>query len=173
MDGIVNNYKEELKYLDYMIYRDTVDCNINGYWFVKFENWRFDIKTKINKLDSIISDVLPKIKDLDSENKFTSIIIEKKNVLKSLDIKYKTIEANYMKNDEFYRSLINTYRKAYENTFFDSSQKKKYIEIGIDIQELLKNEFLQFFQEYNKIRSTFIDINKYIFNIKKMFDLDD
>ena len=78
-----------------------------------------------------------------------------------------------MKNDEFYRSLINTYRKAYENTFFDSSQKKKYIEIGIDIQELLKNEFLQFFQEYNKIRSTFIDINKYIFNIKKMFDLDD
>ena len=62
MDGIVNNYKEELKYLNYMIYRDTVDCNINGYWFVKFENWRFDIKTKINKLDSIISDILPKIK---------------------------------------------------------------------------------------------------------------
>lgn len=174
MEGIIVPYKIERGYLDYLIYEDTIDCAISGLWFVKHEDWRFDIKAKINKLDSIINSTLEEIKDLDSEKTFTVIINEKKKLLQSLAVEYAKIVKNYMKSDGYYRSLINFYRNAYNNktSFFDFSQKRKYIEISIHIQKLLKNEFLKFFSEYKKLRNTFIEINKYILNIKKMFDLD-
>ena len=176
MEGLVDPYTTDFESLIYYIYEDEARCSISGIWYVEREQYNFNIRDKINKLDEIVDNLLNKInKEQKQENPENQIkmLEDKKNELADLLKQYNEIEKNYIEFDKYQREqLFEFYKNKYEDTWiFEFAKRKMYLNIMLDIQIIIKNKFHEFFDNYKKIRESFFRINNYIIKFKKLYSI--
>ena len=175
MEGLVNPHPVNTYNYTYDMNLDEPIISIMGIYFVESEKSIFGIKEKVEKLDSIINEILEVIIKAKNPNDdyIIKTIKEKQNCLKALPIKYKDIKNNFIENDKYYREeLFEFYRKSYHNaSSFAFSERNKCISIMNDIQRILREKFLIFYDDYTKILDEFFEINNYFIKIKKLYNI--
>ena len=141
MEGLINPKSSDLD-IPYIIFDDNPICCVAGIKFVQRESQNFGINEKIDKLDGIANNIINKLENISSENKesFISTIKNKKNILKNLLLKYKTIEKQFIEDDQFYReNLFEFYKNKYDDApLFSFAEKRLFFANMIDIQILIK-----------------------------------
>ena len=176
MEGLINPYKSnvKVKYAIFTKWSKWMMCSADGIFFIRDEE--FQLKEKIAKLDSIVEQVLDKLKETDSDNiaNIIDTINEKRDLLKDILKEYKKIKNKYIGYDKFYRlEVFQFYKNEYDNIIFDIFKKEKYFLIGLDIQKLLRDKFTDFFHNYSRLIDRFIEINNYIVKIKILFNIQE
>ncbi len=178
MEDLVNPYDSDIKNRRYTIFNDGDHCSIDGIWFVETESqsWRFNLKDKINKLDTIINNFLNKLDDdPEQENRenLIKMLKEKKCMLADLLTQFNNIEKDYIEFDKYHREeLFQFYRDKYQYAWiFDFTEKSMYLSIMKNIEIIIRDKFNEFCKTYLKIRETFFKINTYIIKLKKLYNV--
>ena len=177
MEGLVNPKTDDINSLVYLIWKDRPNITVEGIWFIQREHNHFGIESKIKQLDDIINHQLNLLNDISYEDKSNLIdkIKIKQQTLQVLMQKYEVIRNIYFDYDKYYREdLFEFYLNKYkEIPLFHFAERKKFLSIIKEIQELLYQKFIDFCDAYCNIRDDFFEINDYILRIKKFFNFQD
>ena len=176
MEDLVNPFDSDIKNKVYIIFNDGENCSNQGIFFVETEDWNFNIKDKINKLDAIIANLLTKVIETPNQENRENLIKKKKkkkNILADILKQYNELEKNYIEFDKYHReNLFEFYKNKYQNAwFFDVAEKRMYLSIIKNIEIIIGNKFDEFCKDYVKIRNSFFEINNYIIKLKKLYNI--
>ena len=174
MEDIINPHWSDINERKFVFFYDAPILTMAGVWFVEGEEHHFGIHKKIEMLDSIIVNIINRLKDDSYENKNYMIeqLKEKQKLLKELLSKFADIKNKYLENDSYYRNKVFEFYRAkyYDTPLLSFFQRNHYMSIMIEIQTLLYKKFRELCRDYVKIRDDFFEINDYIIRIKKFFN---
>ena len=171
MEDIENPYWTDLNKVQQNVFWNWKITDTGGKDFVLNEHKNFDLAGKIVKLDTIIDDILNKLKKEKYEymDELVNKIKENKKLLKELLVKYNEIKEKYLQFDKFYNELFDFHLDRFIAKGI-GDQRTRFTAIMNNIQIIMRDKFFDFRQRYFAIRNSFFDINQYIIKIKKMFN---
>ena len=171
MEDIENPYWTDLNKVQQNVFWNWKIINTGRKEFVLNEHKNFDLAGKIVKLDTIIDDILNKLKKEKYEymDELVNKIKENKKLLKELLVKYNEIKEKYLQFDKFYNELFYFHLDSLIAKNI-GDEWTRFTAIMNNIQIIMRDKFFDFRQRYFAIRNSFFDINQYIIKIKKMFN---
>lgn len=164
VDEVFNIIKEY-----YMIYYDDPPVySVKSCDFFVMEEQIYHLKKRIDDLDKIISSLLEKLNSMDfpDKNNIIEQVQKQQGMVKSYQIDYKKKFDFCCDNYKFYMDTFDVYKSKYYSAKYN---KKKLLDIFVTIQELIRDNFFAFYNQYSLIRQHYKESNEYILKIKEKF----
>ena len=153
----------------YMIYYDHPPLySLKSFDFFILEKKVYHLRKRINDLDMMISSLLEKLNlmEFPDKNNIIEQVQNKKDLVKSYQIRYKKINDDYVNNFRYYRNVFNFYKNKY---YGGKYEKKKILGICVTIQELIRDNLFSFYNQYSLLKKLYEEANEFILKIKDKF----
>lgn len=87
-------------------------------------------------------------------------------MIKSYQIRYKKIYDDFGNNHNYYKNVFKFYESKYYSGKYNDN---KIFEIIVTIQELIRDNFFGFYNNYSLLRRLYEESNEYILKIKDKY----
>jgi hypothetical protein len=152
-----------------MIYYDHPPLySLKSFDFFILEKKVYHLRKRIDDLDMMISSLLEKLNlmEFPDKNNIIEQVQNKKDLVKSYQIRYKKINDDYVNNFRYYRNVFNFYKNKY---YGGKYEKKKILGICVTIQELIRDNLFSFYNQYSLLKKLYEEANEFILKIKDKF----
>ena len=173
MKKLINKENEDNVFIQ--IDKERLFSSPEGFCFVKLEYLNFGLEKKLNELINRTSNLIKKLElnNYNDQINLLNSLNKKNNSLKEYIKRLNEIEDNYITNLYYYIDVIAFYRNKYANTpiiFF--AERKKYKDLNIHAQILLKECFNDFHKEYCALKKSYLEEKQIISDIENKFNIN-
>ena len=170
MEEKVDKVEQVFNYIKnyYMIYYgDPPIYSLKSFDFFLLEEKLYHLRKRIDNLDMMISSLLEKLNlmEFPDKNNIIEQVQKKKDLVKSYQIRYKKIDDDYVNNFRYYIKVF----KFYKNKYYDGKYKKKILGILVTIQELIRDNFFSFYNQYSLLKKLYEETNYFILKLKDKY----
>ena len=171
MEVIVNTVEELFDHIKnyYIIYYNGPPIySEKATDFFIVEEKLYHLQKRIDDLDMMILSLLQKLNSTEFPDKknITEQVQKKQDLVKSYQLRYKKIYDDYENNFRYYKKVF----KFYSNLYYVGKYKqKKILAICATIQELIRDNFFSFYNQYSLLKKLYEETNNFILKIKDKF----
>lgn len=136
--------------------------------FFVIEEQLYHLQKRIDDLDMMIVSLLEKLNSTEFPDKKNIIeqVQKKQELVKSYQLRYKKIFDDYLNNYRYYIKVFNFYSSLY---YKGKYKEKKVLAICVTIQELIRDNFFSYYNQYSLLKKLYEEANDFILKIKDKF----